>query len=1096
MMAIRGAGGLSGTQSQAASVYTPTTARDTLNSEQYGTIIDLVSEGEIEGLVNGYQSVFLDNTPLQNADGSYNFPGTTVDYRYGTQDQSYVPLSSAVENEKQVNLKVDFSSPVTRTITSAQVDAVRVTISIPQLQYLEAKGDVTGAEVSFSILLQFAGGGFTYVLNDKIKGRTGDKYEKSYVINFSDLASNYRDLFPIDVRLERGSFNSNQTDSRLFNDIYWSSYTEVTYAKLRYPNTAIVVSRFLASEFSTIPQRSYRIRGIKIKIPSNATVDQTNGRLIYSGIWNGTFGAAQWCSDPAWVLWDLLVSTRYGFGDHIKAEQLDRWAFYACSRYCSELVPDGYGGFEPRFSCNVNIQTAEDAYKLINDLVSVFRSMPYWSTGALTVSQDAPQDPAYGFTLANVTEEGFSYQGGSLKTRPTVVVVSWLNLDTRAIDYEVVEDQDAIKKYGVITRDVSAFACTSRGQAHRLGKWLLYSEWNEGEIASFAVSIDAGVVARPGQVVEISDPVRAGQRRGGRIATATTTAVTVDDATDLPDSGGTLSVVLPDGTLESRPIQSRAGSVITVSPGFSAVPNSNSIWIYQTSDLQTSTWRVLTVQEQDGIRYAINAIAYNASKYAFVEQGIALQQRDVTNLNEAPDSPINLQATETLYEQNGRALSKLVLSWQAPPGVSEFRIRWRSENGNWTTDQQRRFDYQILNTTPGRYEIEVYSISPALKQSVLPASLSFLALGKTAAPATPTGVNIIPSNDATAILSWDRSTELDVLLGGKVLIRHSVLLSGATWAESQEIVAAAAGSQTQKVVPLLEGTYLIKFEDDSGNRSAEPATAAVDLPSPQPRLLVRSYREDQESPPFNGNSVNMVYDAGLDGLILAPGILLDSLAVDGNWDALGAIDSGGSLPGTGEYEFGSTFDLGGVFDLNLRRYFVTRPYAVGDLWDDRIALIDDWGPIDGDALDQVNAALYVRTTNDTPSGSAVWSDWREFTNALYRGRAFQFKVLARSDSSDQNIIIDELGAELELQQRTETAGSLTSGVGPYVVTYPAPFYQPPAVGITAYNMNSGEYYVISSQSRTGFTITFYNSSAAVISRNFSYLATGYGREII
>jgi hypothetical protein len=297
-------------------------------------------------------------------------------------------------------------------------------------------------------------------------------------------------------------------------------------------------------------------------------------------------------------------------------------------------------------------------------------------------------------------------------------------------------------------------------------------------------------------------------------------------------------------------------------------------------------------------------------------------------------------------------------------------------------------------------------------------------------------------------------------------------------------------------VPLLEGTYLIKFEDDGGRRSAAAATAAVDLPTPQPRFLVQSYREDQESPPFSGNVTDMVYSAELDGLILSLGKLIDEYATDGNWDGLGTIDSLSSGSGSGEYEFGTTYDFGGVYDVNLRRYFVTRPYSPSNLWDDQLDLIDLWADIDGDVLDQVNATLYVRSTSDDPGASPVWSEWSEFVNAVKRGRAFQFKTEATSLSEDQNIVIDELGAELELQQRTETSGSITSGASTYSVTFANAFYQAPAVGVTAYNMATGDYYAVTSQSRTGFSITFYDSGANVISRDFSYTATGYGKEVV
>lgn len=1080
---IIGAGGGGG--KGGGSARKPKEKKDNLNSTQYAKVLDLISEGEIQGLKNGLQSIYLNNTPIQNPNGTLNFEGVEVTTRNGTQAQGYIPGTDAVEEEFPVGIEVTTTSPLTRTVTDTNVNAMRVTITVPQLQKFNDKGDIKGTHVQLQIAVQYNGGGFSTVIDDTISGRTADSYQRDYLVNFSGA-------FPVDVRVTR--ITEDSSSAKLMNAFSWSSYTEITYAKLRYPNSALVGLRVDAEQFNSIPTRSYLIRGIKVQIPNNATVDQANGRLVYSGVWNGIFGAAQWCSDPAWILWDLLTSTRYGFGDHIQAAQLDRWAFYAASQYASALVPNGFGGWEPRFSCNVNIQTAEEAYKLINDMCSVFRAMPYWSTGALTISQDRPSDAAYLFTLANVSEEGFSYQGSSRKGRPTVAVVSYLDLNTRDIAYEVVEDQAAIAKYGVVTTEISAFACTSRGQASRIGEWLLYSEQYESEVVSFTASIDAGVVVRPGQVIEISDPMRAGSRRGGRIYAATTTAITVDDATGLPTSGGTLSVILPDGTVQSRPVLNRSGAVVTVSQAFSAAPNVNSVWIYQTSDLQTSTWRVLAVQEQEGAQYAVSALAYNASKYDYIERGAALQQRDVTNLNEIPPPPTNLGYEEVIYESNGQALVKLIISWKTVVGVTDYRIRWRQQGGNWSSDTISRPDYEIFDIDPDTYEVEVYSVSAALKLSTLPAKLTLSAVGKTAPPVAVTGVSLISIDEASAILSWDRSTELDVLLGGKVLIRHNVALTGAIWEESQEIVTAAAGSQTQKQVPLLEGTYLLKFEDDGGRRSATATTAVVDLPTPQPRLLIKTYAEDQETPPFSGNVTDMFYNSELDGLILASGDPVDSMAIDGNWDALASIDSVGGVKPTGQYEFGSTWDMGTVFDVNMSRRFVTRPYLPAALWDDKLDDIDIWPEIDEQNLDAVNALLYVRSTNDNPGLSPTWSAWREFSNAIVRGRAFQFKVVATTSDSSQNIIIDQLGAELELQQRIEQSATLTSGASTYTATFAKPFYQAPTVGLTAFNMQTGDYFTISSVTRTGFQVAFSNSSGGAISRQFTYTAIGYGKE--
>ena len=1062
---VKGGGG-------GGSTRTPTEAGDNLNSTAYAKLIDLLCEGEIQGLRDGLKSIYLNNTPLQNPDNTYNFQNVTVITRNGTQAQSYIPGFDDVSDEKGVGVTVQQATPVVRSITDTTVNAVRVTITVPALQQFNDQGDINGTNVRLQIAVQYNGGGYTTVIDDTIAGRTADSYQRDYLVNLSGA-------FPADIKVTRITADSGS--AKLQNAFSWSSYTEITYAKLRYPNSALVALRVDAEQFNNIPSRSYLIRGLKVRIPSNATVDMVThpGRLTYAGIWDGTFQAATYTNDPAWCLFDLLTSSRYGFGDHIDTAQLDKWAFYAASVYSNELVSDGYGSTEPRFSCNINIQTAEDAYKLINDMCSVFRVMPYWSTGSLTVSQDRPADSSYLFTLANISEEGFNYQGSSQKTRATVAVAKYFDLDLRDEAYEVVEDQAAIVRYGVITKEITAFACTSRGQARRLGEWLLYSEGYETEVVNFTASIDAGVLVRPGQIIEISDPVRAGMRRGGRIVSATTTTVTVDDTTQTDLSAGaspTLSVVLPDGTVETRAVSLRNGAVLTVSPAFSAAPNANSVWIYQTSDVQTSTWRVLTVQEQEGAQYAITALAHNASKYAYIERDVPLQQRDVTNLNEAPDAPGNLRGSELLYESNDRVLSKLLVSWRPVVTINQYLIRYRQQNGNWASAVVERPDYEILDTSPGNYEIQVYSINAAGKQSTQPANLSFTAYGRTAAPSDVTGVTLVPIDEASAILSWTLAPDLDVRVGGKVLIRHSPALVSATWDQATDIVPSAAGSQTQKQVPILEGTYLLRFEDSSGVRSVNSAMVVADLPEPQPRLLVEEYAEDQITPtPFTGTKVDMSYDGTLDGLILN--------------------SSGGSVLSEGSYNFSSTLDLGGVFDANLQRRFVTRAYLPDGLWDSKPGLVDEWPAIDEDNLDGVNATLYVRATPDNPSSSPAWGAWREFANAILRGRGFQFKVIADSSDPAQNIVIDELGALVELQQRVEQSAILTSGTGTYSVVYANAFYQAPSVGITGFDMATGDYFTIASVTRTGFQVTFRNSAGTAVSRQFTYTAIGYGREV-
>jgi len=1092
MTAIIGAGGSGGKGGVGGSSRTPSTTPDSLDSRQYANVIDLISEGEIEGLADGLKSIYLNNTPLQNADGTYNFEDVEVYTRTGTQNQEHIPFSPGVEDEKPVGITVFQSVPITRTITDVDVDAIRVTISIPTLQVIDSgTGDTLGTSVRLKISVQYASGGFTDVITDTISGRTADEYRKDYLIELD--RPNPSDA--VDIRVTR--ITADSTDPLISNTFTWSSYTEIIWAKLAYPNTALIGLRIDAEQFSSIPSRSYLVKGVKVQIPFGATVDSDTGRIIYpeSFVWDGTFQAAIWTSCPAWILYDLLTSARFGLGDHINAAQLDKWAFFAASKYANTLVDDGFGGTEARFSCNTTIQTAEEAYKLINDLLSVMRCQGFWSSGSMTIAQDRPEDPAFLFTSANVTPEGFSYTGGSLKTRPNVAVVSYLDLTLRDTAYEVVEDVEAIDKYGVVRTEISAFACTSRGQANRIGRWLLYSERYEKEVVSFASGLEAGQQVRPGQLILIADPVKAGSRRAGRITSATTLTVTVDDSTDTDlsiEGGSILSVLLPDGTVEQRQVLSVAGNVISVQAEYSLAPAANSIWMLESPTLQASTWRVLSVSEQDGINYAITALAHNEGKYAYIENGEPLQVRDISNLNEIPAPPTELEVLEVTglggvttkelqYVLNGRIAIKVTFHWRGPQGIKKFRVRYRHEDDNFTTVRVQGTTFDIEDAKVGNYQIQVSSISATELLYSEPVLANYTVLGLGEPPADITGLSLTPISDTLAVLSWQQVPDLDVQLGGRIIIRHDPRgLASAEWNSSNRIVDGVSGASTQKQVPLLAGTYLVKAEDYLGNRSENAYAVEVVLPEPEGRLNVKTWAEQSLGTPFNGTKVNCSYSGAEVALILQPDLYV----------ALGYVDNFYfEVDGEAEYTFQDTFDFGGVYDTVLRRRILSRPSGGGGgLFDDYAGLFDDvTGLFDGATSDSVNVVTYVRTTNDDPAGTPTWGPWSEFIAAVVQGRGIQVKSRMTTTSATINVAVDELGATLDLLRRTET-GSGTSG---NAVTFANAFYQTPEILITPTDLGTNGYVTLSSTSGTGFTATLTSATSS----GFTYTATGYGRAL-
>ena len=1112
----------------------PTRAPDTLHSRQFATFLDLISEGEIEGFATAskegrtqgttaynnaaLKDVFLNDTPILKASANstnpattdFNFQDVTFNPRFGTSGQTKVQGIESSSSITAVGVVVTQSSPVTRQITNSNVDAVNITITFPQLQRATDQGDLLGSSVQLKIAVQYNSGGFTDVIDDTITGRSADAYQRDYRINLTGA-------FPVDIRVTRVTADS--TDSSLIDAFRWTSFGEIIDDANTYANSAYASLRLDSMQFQSIPTRKYRIRGIKVRIPGagasgsgTPSIDSATGRIIYPNgyIFNGVMGAAQWCSCPAMILLDLLTDTRYGFGNHITESSLDLFSFVTASKFANTLVSDGFGGQEARFSCNVNIQSSSEAFDLINELAGVMRCMPIWSAGTIQLAQDSPKDASYLFNLSNVTEEGFTYQGSGLKTRNTVISVSYFNMDSREIDYEVYEDTASIAKLGVIIKQVKGFACTSRGQARRLAKAILFAEQNESETCTFATSIDSGVVVRPGAVIEIADPVRSGVRRGGRVSAATTTQITVDDtaSTDLATSNNAkLSVVLPNGTVEQRDISSISNGVITVSSAYSQTPNVNTVWLLTNDTVQSQKFRVITVEEADGINYAITALSYVNAKYAFIEDGASLPARTVSILNLPKDPPSGLQAVEKIVVINNQAVSKLILSWQPIVGVTQYQVNYRFNNGNFISTTVSSPDFEIFDSDVGTYEFQVFSYNAALQTSATSANLTFIAQGKTALPANVTGLTAEPISEKLVRLRWNLSTDVDVTHGGRVFVRHSPVTDGsATFENSTDLIQALAGNTTTAEVPYLEGEYILKFQDDGGRLCAGETSVIIDLPDNQAPLIALTRREDQDNPKFQGTKTNVSFDAVTNSLNLSGTGLFDAIT---NFDTEASIDDSGGISPTGSYEFGgdagsSFLDLGAVFSVDFKRHFLTEGFFPSDLFDAR-GLIDDITDFDGTTALDVNAEMQISVTQDNPSsGSPTYTAFQTFANGTYKGRGFKFKANLISNDTAQDIKVSQLGYTASLQRRTEQGNLTASGAGAKAITFTHPFFvgtssilgantNLPSIGINAQNMASGDYFEVSSVSGSGFTVHFKNSSNASIDRNFTYQAVGFGK---
>ena len=977
--------------------------KDALRSKQFATVVDLLGYGEIDSILDGggtdgfHKNVFLDGTPIKNAQGNDNFEDVEVFFRNGASGQAQQTFINDVETTTIVGVEVAHGTPITRTISDTNVNKIRVTLQIPILSKVK-EGDIVGTMIDMSIKITENDGTVTTPVDkDEIRGRVFEPYLKDYEIVFRKTMS-----FPITITVTRNSKNKKKYSRRA----NWLSFTEIITNSNFPDGFAYAALRFNAQEFQSYPKRMYRLKGTKIKVPHGTTIDSDNGRVIYPDgyTFNGTFKTdKEWCSDPAWVLYDLLTTDK-GFGGSdgiIDADTLDVFSFYSASAYNSQLITDPITNTtEPRFSCNIIIQKKQDAFTIINDLCSVMRATPFYSVGSLKISQDRPtntatntSDPQYIFTNANVSSDGFIYSGIGSKGRFTEVEVSYFDNDTQSLNFEYVSADEITAlsgyttKFGKIRKTLKSFACTSRGQANRLARWFLYTNLKESEIVSFKTTLEAGVIVRPSTIIGIADSVRAGVRRGGRIKSVTnTTTIVVDDAnnTDLTtENSATLSIIMPDGSTESRSISSISGTTITVSSAFSTTPNVNSIYAIENTTVQFQTYRVLGIEEVNHCEYNISAIIHDTNKYAQVEDtNVAANPRNITTLLDEKPAPSNLAVTEEIVVLNNRAVSKLFVTWEPVQGVNEYILEFRYADDDEGFENPERFrisrpSFELLEARVGIYTFAVKSINTLGKISRDVTEVSFTAVGKTAVPVDPSGLTVEPISDQFIRLRFDPATDVDVIHGGTFEIRHTTdSTASANFVNALEI-EKVAGNVTEAIVPAMTGTYLIKAVDDGGRRSTNAAKIVITKPDSQPNQIIVTKREDQTSPVFGGTRVRTVFNPDLSGLVLDGTQFFDNVT---SVDALASFDFLGSgVVLQGFYTFVDDLDLEAVFELSIERHFKTEAFVVSDLWDTRVQLVNSMPDWDGTLAEDVSAKLQVATCQgvNTASLSSTYSQTQD-----------------------------------------------------------------------------------------------------------------------
>ncbi len=698
---------------------------DNLHSIARAKVLDIISEGPIVGLVRGMQSVFLDGTPIQNSDGSVNFQNYSVDVRTGTLDQEFMPGFPAVERESAVGVPLTSDAPWVRQVQNTQLSAVRVRFGVPALQKSDPATGVFGYRVEYAIDLSVDGGSYAQVLSSAFDGKTTSLYERSHRIELPRATTGWL------VRVRR--ITPNAHSSLIADTVNIEAITEVIDRKLRYPMTALVGMAFDARSFSQVPVRSYHIRGLIVRVPSNYDPETR----AYSGAWDGTFKPA-WTNNPAWIFYDLLLNDRYGLGKMVDASMIDKWGLYEIARYCDVMVSDGRGGVEPRFTCNCVIQSAADAYKVLQDIASVFRGISYWGPGAVVASADMPSDPVYVYTAANVIDGAFRYVGSERKTRYTVALVSYndpSNQYKQAVEY--VPDDDGIARYGVIKTQVTAFGCTSQAQAHRLGRWLLLTSRYESGTVSFKVGMD-GVLVGPGQVIAIADPRKAGRRIGGRIRAAAGNVVTLDKAPTVAP-GDRFTAILPSGVAQYRGVKSVNGDVLTLADRFDADPVPGAVWMLENAEVAAQLYRVVSVQEGDDdgrIEYTITATMHEPGKYAAIDDGAQIQQRPVTVVPPSVQAPpANVRITTYSAVDQGISKTTMVIAWDAANNAVTYLPEWRKDNGEWVSvPRTGGLQVEVPGIYQGRYVARVRAQNVMNVTSLPATSVETQLKGKTSLP--------------------------------------------------------------------------------------------------------------------------------------------------------------------------------------------------------------------------------------------------------------------------------------------------------------------------------------------------------------------------
>ncbi|WP_211823867.1 TipJ family phage tail tip protein [Proteus terrae] len=711
----------------------PVEQPDDLQSIAKAKLLIALGEGEFAGELTA-QNIFLDGTPLEDTEGNANFSGVTWDFRSGTQAQTYIQGLPSAENEINVGSTISSKTPWVHTFTNSQLSAIRIRLKWPSLFKQEDNGDLVGNEVKYAIDLQTDGGSWKTIIDSAVKGKTTSGYERAYRIDLPESTTSWS------LRVRKVSNDANS--SKIGDTVVLQSYTEVIDAKFTYPHTALLYIEFDSKQFNgSIPQITCKPKGRIIRVPSNYNpIDRT-----YTGVWDGSFKWA-WTNNPAWVFYDIVISDRFGLGQRINQQQIDKWELYRIAQYCDQLVPDGKGGdgTEPRYVCDVYVQDRNEAYNVLRDFAAIFRGMTYWGGGQIVTLADMPRDIDYSYTRANVIDGKFIYSSSSSKEKYSTALVSYSDPQNGYADaMEPVFEPDLVSRFGFNQLEVTAIGCTRQSEANRKGRWGILTN-NKDRMVTFSVGLD-GNIPQPGYIIAVADELLSGKVTGGRVSAIDGRNITLDRVSSAV-SGDRLILNLPSGQSQARTIQTVSGKVITVTTEYSETPKTECVWVVESEELYAQQYRVVSVTENESNQFTIIAIQHDPNKYEHVDSGALIDERPISVIPpNNQQAPKNIVIDSYSIVSQGVSFETMRAQWPQVENAISYEAQWRRNEGNWVNMPRSSINsIEVPSVYSGRYLVRVRAINASEISSGWGYSEEKMLTGKMGNPPKPVNFRASP----------------------------------------------------------------------------------------------------------------------------------------------------------------------------------------------------------------------------------------------------------------------------------------------------------------------------------------------------------------